>query len=84
MSMSSAAPLLFWLVVAVFLAGVTVKSLLSGAMILMERATRSLFLQGQNGYTFLLKLKFEKFKPFCIGPLNQIKNRSYNIKEIQI
>jgi len=28
-----------------FLAGVTVKSLLSGAMILMERATRSLFLK---------------------------------------
>jgi len=44
MSMSSAPPLVFWWVVADFLAGVTVKSLLSGAMILMERATRSLFL----------------------------------------
>lgn len=31
-------------VIADFLAGVTVKSLLSGAIILMERATRSLFL----------------------------------------
>lgn len=30
-----------------FLAGVTVKSLLSGGMILMERATRSLFLKGE-------------------------------------
>lgn len=35
----------FEAVIADFLAGVTVKSLLSGAMILMERATRSLFLK---------------------------------------
>lgn len=41
------APLDLVVVMADFLAGVTVKSLLSGAMILMERATLSLFLQGR-------------------------------------
>jgi len=43
------APFDFELVIADFLAGVTVKSLLSGAMILIERATRSLLLQ-VDGY----------------------------------
>ena len=43
------APFDFEVVIDDFLAGVTVKSLLSGAMILMERATRSLLLQ-VDGY----------------------------------
>lgn len=39
-------------VMADFLAGVTVKSLLSGGMILIERATRSLFLKKRLDQSF--------------------------------
>lgn len=47
----------FEAVIADFLAGVTVKSLLSGAMIFIERATRSLFLKGKSGYNRMLMVR---------------------------
>ena len=59
-SMSSEAFLLFNLplveLIADFLAGVTVKSLLSGGMILIDRATRSLFLKEGVRTVILWKL----------------------------
>jgi len=52
-SISSAPVFVFDEVTADFFAGVTVKSLLSGAIILIERATLSLFLKIKSQLQFL-------------------------------
>ncbi len=92
MSMSSLGFLLLSilpLVVAMadFLAGVTVNSLLSGGMILMERATRSLFLK-KGLEMFVIKLANRtiqiKARAIVTEFLTIIKTApiTYNIKKI--